>query len=37
VDLRALAGQAYDITAIVFSGPARPGKFETHVDDVRLK
>lgn len=37
VDLRALAGEVYDITAIVFSGPARAGKFETHVDDVRLK
>lgn len=37
VDLRALAGEVYDVTAIVFSGPARAGKFETHVDDVRLK
>ena len=37
VDLRALVGEAHDVTAIVFSGPARAGKFETHVDDVRLK
>jgi len=37
VDLRALVGEAYDVTAIVFSGPARAGKFETHVDDIRLK
>lgn len=37
VDLRALVGEVYDVTAIVLSGPARAGKFETHVDDVRLK
>lgn len=37
VDLRALAGEVYDVTAIVLSGPARAGKFETHVDDVRLQ
>lgn len=37
VDLRALVGEAYDVTAIVFSGPPRAGKFETHVDDVRLR
>lgn len=37
VDLKALAGEVYDVTAIVFSGPARAGKFETHVDDVRLR
>ncbi len=37
VDLRTLAGEAYDVTAIVFSGPPRAGAFETHVDDVRLK
>lgn len=37
VDLRTLAGEAYDITAIVFSGPPRAGKFETHVDDIRLQ
>jgi hypothetical protein len=37
VDMRTLAGEVHDITAIVFSGPSRPGKFETHVDDIRLK
>jgi hypothetical protein len=37
VDLRALVGELHDITAIVFSGPARAGKFETWVDDVRLR
>lgn len=37
VDMRTLAGEVHDITAIVFSGPSRPGKFETHVDDVRLE
>lgn len=38
VDLHAmLAGQAHDVTAIVFSGPPRAGKFETHIDDVRLR
>lgn len=37
VDLRALVGELHDVTAIVFSGPARAGKFETWVDDVRLR
>lgn len=37
LDLRALAGELYDVTAIVFSGPARAGAFETYVDDVRMR
>lgn len=37
VDLRALVGELHDVTAIVFSGPGRAGKFETWVDDVRLR
>jgi hypothetical protein len=37
VDLRTLVPEPYDVTAIFFGGPARAGKFELHIDDVRLR
>lgn len=37
VDLQALAGELHDVTAIVFSGPPRAGKFVQQLDDVRLR
>jgi hypothetical protein len=37
VDLRTLVGEPYDVTAIFLGGPPRAGKFEVHVDDVRLQ
>jgi hypothetical protein len=37
VDLRTLVAEPYDVTAIFFGGPVRAGKFETHIDDIRLR